>query len=43
VRRADIEFFARDLEARGPRPGHHHPPPVHRRRGLPLRGRGRAP
>ena len=30
ARRADIEFFARDLEARGTGPGHHHPPPVHR-------------
>jgi integrase/recombinase XerD len=37
ARRADIEFFARSGSPR-PRPGHHHPPTVHRRRVLPLRG-----
>jgi integrase/recombinase XerD len=34
ARRADIERFARDLEAPRPCPGHHHPPPVHYRRVL---------
>jgi len=29
ARRAGIECFARDLEARGPCPGHHHPAAVH--------------
>src|SRR5258708_31570865 len=41
ARRADIEFFGRDLEARGPRPRDDHPAAVHRRRFLPVRGRGR--
>src|SRR5216683_6276657 len=40
VRRADIECFGRDLEAAG-RARHGHPPAVHHRRVLPLRGRGR--
>ena len=40
ARRADIECFARDLEANGRGPGHHHPAAVHRRRVLPVRGRG---
>jgi len=35
VRRADIESFARDLEARG-RARHRHPAAVHHRRVLPL-------
>ncbi|MGH3274304.1 MAG: hypothetical protein ACRDNZ_08255, partial [Streptosporangiaceae bacterium] len=43
ARRADIEFFARDLEARGPRPRRHHAPAVHSGRVLPIRGRGRNP
>ena len=42
VRRADIESFARDLEARG-RARDRHPAAVHHRRVLPLRGRRRAP
>ncbi len=41
ARRADIEFFARDLEARWPRPRHDHPQALHDRRALPLRRRGR--
>jgi hypothetical protein len=41
VRRADIESFARELEARGPRPGDRHPAAVHHRRVLQVRGRGR--
>jgi hypothetical protein len=36
ARRADIELFARDMEARGRPPGHHHPSAVHRRWVLPL-------
>jgi hypothetical protein len=43
ARRADIESFARDLEARGRPPCHHHPAAVHHRRTLPARRRGRAP
>jgi hypothetical protein len=43
VRRADIETFARDLEARGPRTRHGHPKAVHHRRVLQVRGRGRTP
>ena len=42
VRRADIESFARDLEARG-RARDRHPAAVHHRRVLPVRGRRRAP
>jgi hypothetical protein len=42
ARRADIECFARDLEARGPRPRHHPLAAVHDRRVLPVRRRGRA-
>jgi hypothetical protein len=38
VRRADIESFARDLEARG-RARHRHPTAVHHRRVLQVRGR----
>jgi hypothetical protein len=38
VRRAGIEGFARDLEART-RPRHRYPAAVHHRRVLPLRGR----
>ena len=38
ARSADIECFARDLEARGRAPGHHHPAPVHGRGALPVRG-----
>jgi integrase/recombinase XerD len=34
VRRADIESFARELEAKGPDPGYHHPAAVHHRRVL---------
>jgi len=34
ARRADIECFARDLEAPRPRPGHHHPATMHYRRVL---------
>ena len=41
ARRADIECFARDLEARGPRPGHDHPAAVHHRRAVQVRRRGR--
>src|SRR5205809_3563892 len=37
ARRADIECFARDLEAPRPGPGHHHPAAVHHRRVLPVR------
>src|SRR6516164_6173053 len=40
ARRADIESFARDLEARGRAGATIHPPPVHHRRVLPVR-RGR--
>jgi hypothetical protein len=40
VRRADIEGFARDLEAKGRAPRHGHPEAVHHRRVLPVRGRG---
>jgi hypothetical protein len=40
-RRADIECFARDLEAKGRGPGDGHPPAVHDRRVLPVRGRRR--
>jgi hypothetical protein len=40
ARRADIECFARGLEARGRAPGHYHPAAAHRRRVLPVRGRG---
>ena len=43
VRRADIEGFARDLEAMGPGPGDCHPASVHYRRVLQVRGPGRAP
>jgi integrase/recombinase XerD len=43
VRRADIEDFARDLEARGGAPRHGHPEAVHHRRVLQVRGRGRTP
>ena len=43
VRRADIESFARDLEARGRIPGHRHPATVHHRRVLQVRGRGGTP
>src|SRR5215831_3853564 len=42
VRRADIESFARDLEARG-RPRYRHPPAVHHRRVLQVRHRRGAP
>jgi hypothetical protein len=41
VRRADIEMFARDLENKGAGPGDGDPPPVHDRRVLQVRGRGR--
>jgi hypothetical protein len=41
VRRRDIECFARDLEARGSRASDCHPPPVHDRRVLQVRRRGR--
>ena len=41
ARRPDIECFARDLEARGRAPGHHHPAAVHHRRVLPVCGGGR--
>ena len=40
VRRADIESFARELEAPRPRPGHRHPAAVHHRRVLPVRRGG---
>jgi hypothetical protein len=43
ARRADIECFARELEARGRARGHHHPPAVHGGRVLPVRRRRRAP
>ena len=43
VHRADIEGFARDLEARGRGPRHGHQAAVHHRRVLPVRGRGRTP
>ena len=43
VRRADIEGFARDLETRGTGSRHGHPPAVHYRRVLQVRGGGRAP
>jgi hypothetical protein len=43
VRRADIETFARDLEAKGPCPRHRHPAAVHHRRVLQVRSRGRTP
>jgi hypothetical protein len=43
VRRADIETFARDLEARGSGPRDCHPPPVHDRRVLQVRSGGRTP
>ena len=43
VRRADIETFARELEATRPGPRHRHPPAVHDRRVLQVRRRGRAP
>ena len=42
VRRADIEGFARELEARG-RARHRHPPAVHYRGVLQVRRRRRAP
>jgi hypothetical protein len=42
VRRADIESFARELEARG-RARHGYPAAVHYRRVLQVRGRGGAP
>ena len=38
VRRADIETFARELEARGPRPRDRDPAAVHHRRVLQVRG-----
>ena len=40
VRRADIECFAPRPGDPRPRTGHHHPPAVHRRRVLPVRGGG---
>ena len=40
ARRADIELFARDLEGRSRARGHHHSPPVHCRRVLPVCRRG---
>ena len=43
VRRADIEGFARELEASRPGPGHRHPAAVHHRRVLQVRRRRRAP
>jgi hypothetical protein len=42
ARRADIECFARDLEARGRARGHGHPPPVHSGGVLSVRRRRRA-
>ena len=42
VRRADIESFARELEARG-RPRHRHPAALHHRRVLQVRGRRGTP
>jgi integrase/recombinase XerD len=38
VRRADIETFARELEARGPGPRHSYPAAVRHRRVLQVRG-----
>jgi hypothetical protein len=43
ARRADIECFGRDLEAKGPRPVHRQPASLHRGRLLPLRRGGGAP
>ena len=43
VRRADIETFARELEARGPGPRHRHPAAVHHRRVLQVRRRRGTP
>ena len=43
VRRADIETFARELEARGRARANRYPPPVHHRRVLQVRRRGRTP
>jgi hypothetical protein len=43
VRRAGIETFARELEAKGRGPRHGHPAAVHHRRVLQVRRRGRAP
>jgi site-specific recombinase XerD len=43
VRRADIETFAREMEAKGPGPRHGHPAAVHHRRVLQVRRRRRAP
>ena len=43
VRRADIESFARELEARGPGPGYRHAAAVHHRGVLQVRRRGRTP
>jgi hypothetical protein len=43
VRRADIESFARKLEARRPGPGYRHPATVHHRQVLPVRRGRRTP
>ena len=43
VRRADIESFARDLEATGPGPRDRHPAAVHHRRVLQIRRRRGTP
>jgi hypothetical protein len=43
VRRADIETFAREMEAKGRDPRHGHPPAVHHRRVLQVRRRGGTP
>ena len=43
IRRADIESFARDLEARGRARATVTPAPLHHRRVLQVRGRGRDP